>query len=365
MQCRIPYDPSLKSGQSNSLVAEGFIDGASISTIKLSRTRQLTVGDTAVKMNELNAVVSIEDDHQNKYSLTDAAGKGIYSSSNVLNLNPANQYHLHIITSNGKEYLSDFVPFKPSPPIDKVDWELKGDGLHIFLDTHDPNNATRYYRWEYNETWEFHSVYYSTAIYNIGSNSVTPRSEPVFICWQSDNSNNVLLGSSANLTSDVIDKALLTFIPFHDNKLSVLYSIWVKQYALDLKGYNYWQAMKNNSENVGSIFGPQPNQTVGNIHCISDPSETVVGYIGAGNSFATRIFISNVSMPTNWNIYPDCPLITVPNNKDSLLYYFNDGGYDPVAIFHLSSGDINYSASYGQCVDCTTRGSNIKPDFWP
>ena len=67
--CKTPYDAPLKATQSNFLVVEGFIDGAAPVTISLSRTRILSAGDTAISLKELNARVSIEDDHQNTYDL--------------------------------------------------------------------------------------------------------------------------------------------------------------------------------------------------------------------------------------------------------------------------------------------------------
>lgn len=359
INCKIPYEPKLKSSNTNVLVVEGYIDGSVPVSIKLSRSRMLSNGDTATRLYETGARVQIEDDHQNIYSLMEV-GNGVYTSNYVLFLNTSFQYRLHIFTSDNKEYLSDFVPFKASPPIDAVTWAIKDGGLQTLLNTHDPNNATRYYRWEYSETWEFHSSYYSDLEYDPSKDSVVNRTVPVFVCWHTDNSTSIYLGSSAKLTNDVITEMPLAYIPPHDNKLSVLYSISVRQYALDVNGYNYWVAMKNNTESVGSIFDPQPNESVGNIHCVTNPSETVVGYINAGNSVTERTFISNSSIPRGWNQYPYCPLIIVP--LDSLKYYFG-GGYDPVE--KEAPPGKGYTGSYGSCVDCTLSGTNIKPSFWP
>lgn len=358
--CKVPYDPTLKSSDTNALVVEGYIDGAVPTIIKLSRSRMLTIGDTATRKYELGAKVLVEDDHQDAYPLTQT-GNGIYSSINTLNLNPTYQYRLHIFTSNGEGYVSDLVAFKPSPPIDTIGWNFKDNGVQVFVNTHDPNNSTRYYRWEYNETWEFHSLYYSNFIYNADSNKVYPRTKQVYACWQSDSSTSILLGTSAKLTNDVIFEMPLVYITQHDKRLGVLYSIRVKQYTLDQNGYNYWLAMKNNTEEVGSIFDPQPNETAGNIHCVTNPSELVVGYINAGNTVEKRVFINSSSMPLDWNLFPDCrPLKTVPIAPDSLIFYFANGGLDPIDL--VQGG---YSASGAECVDCTLFGTNIKPSFWP
>ena len=362
--CRRPYEPSLKPSDINSLVVDGYIDGSAITHVLLTRAREVSPGDTAARKFESNATVSVEDDQQNVYSLTET-GNGIYSSINILNLNPSYQYRLHIITSDGKEYRSDYVPFKSSPPIDSIGWEIKDDGgVQVYVNTHDPLNQTKYYRWDYGETWEFHSWYYATLIYDRPTNTPVQRNDQVYACWKSDSSTNILLGSTAKLTSDVVNEAPLVYIVNHDQKLSVLYSIFVRQYALDENAYNYLLAIKNNSENTGSIFDPQPNGTTGNIHCLTDPSEQVSGYISAGNTSEKRVFIYNTSIPGRWNLVPNCPEIVVPNIPDSIRYYFTTG-YDPIEIKYGAGFIEGYYASYLNCVDCTLSGRNVKPSFWP
>lgn len=366
--CKIPYDPPLKATDTNFLVVEGFIDGAAQTKIKLNRTGKLSTGGSATVKNELNARVLIEDDHQHTYVLTEKEN-GVYTHADILSLNASYQYRLHIFTSNGKEYLSDFVPFKQSPSIDSIGWKSKDNGVQVYVNTHDPNGTTKYYRWEYTETWEYHSVYNTELKYDAENNTVFHRNDQVYVCWNTDTSTNILLGSSAKLGNDVISEAPIVYIQPHDMKLSVLYSIWVKQYALDVDGYNYLEAMKANTEKIGSIFDPQPNQTMGNIHCTTNVSETIVGYIGAGNSVEKRVFISNNSIPGGWNLPPPqyCEIVTFSNISDNLKKYFLREGRVPVDEELGPSGNVvSYTASYAQCVDCTIRGgANVKPSFWP
>ncbi|MEO6289670.1 MAG: DUF4249 domain-containing protein [Ginsengibacter sp.] len=366
--CKDAFDPILKQTDLNSLVVEGYIDGAVPAEFKISRSRILSNGDTASRHYEVNARVFIEDDQQNTYPLTEM-GSGSYSSVNTLSLSPSHQYRLHIFTADNREYLSDFVEFKQSPAIDTIGWKINEGGVQISLNTHDVNNATRFYRWEYNETWEFHSYYVSRYMYDAATNTVIDRTNNVYKCWKSNKSTNILVGSSAKLTDDVISEIPLTYIEPHNFRLSVLYSIWVRQYALDINGYNYLLALRNNTEKVGSIFDPQPNQTKGNIHCITDPSETVIGYAAAGTSIEKRIFINNDELPPGWNQWPYCRIrdTLVPNNPDSLKFNFGfSGAFTPLdAIFMGPGPPVGYSASLVECVDCTVRGTNIKPSFWP
>jgi Domain of unknown function (DUF4249) len=356
-RCKDPYNPSVLSSNTSYLVVEGYLNGNGITSIKLSRTRNITSGDTAARINELNAIVVIEDQTNAAYSLSEA-GNGIYTTTTFLNT--ANQFRLHIHTSANKEYVSDYVPYKQSPPIDSIGWSFKNSDVQVYADTHDPQNTTHYYRWSYSETWEFHSAFYSVYQYDIPTASLVPRTDQIFACWPTQNSTSILLGSSAKLNLDIIHQVPLVLIPFHDSRISVLYSIFVTQYALDSLAYNYWQAIKSNTENIGSIFDPQPNQTKGNIHCVSDTSETVIGYIGAGSTADTRFFISRSAMPNNWNLPSDCKAINV--TSDSLEYYFHEAGYIP--IDEIAPG--NYSGSLYTCVDCRANGGpNVKPSFWP
>lgn len=359
--CKDPYTPDLKYEKTQFLIVEGYIDGAAPTEFVLSRSRILSAGDTATKVFETGARIAIEDDKNNLVWLTER-GKGAYSSIGILNLNSNNKYRAHIFTKTGGEYVSDFVEFKISPAIDKIGFNIKGEkkDAEIYVNTHDPSGKSKYYRWEYEETWEFRMPYNSRLKYDVATGRVIDRTENVQVCWKSVSLNKILIGNSTKLSQDIINEMPLLLIPNHDQRLSVLYSIRVKQYALDINAYNFWEAMKKNTEEVGSIFDPQPNQTIGNLHSVKNPDEPVVGYISAGNSSTKRVFINNNELPDDWNPRPICPVITVPKMRDSLEFYFGGGEYVP--IYDAQDG---YASAVFQCVDCTLFGTNVKPAFWP
>jgi hypothetical protein len=361
--CKDPYYPEVKSSTAHYLVVEGFINPEGATNIRLTRTRAISKGDTASYINETGANVSIEDNNGNVYPLYDNGG-GNYSAG-YYSLNENFLYRLHITTKDNKQYVSTFVPCKNSPAIDEVGWKLNDKDVQLFVSSHDENNQTKFYRWDFMQTWELHSQYYSTLVYDPGSQTVVNRSYPVFVCYRSNTSDQVFIGSSEKLKEDVIHKAPLELIPYHDRRISVLYSALVTQYALDSAGYNYWNAMKGNTEQTGSIFGSQPNQTKGNIHNISDSSETVIGYIGAGSTQQKRIFISNADMPPGWNQIRICTEYRVP--LDSLDYFFGANVYIPYAADPPNSpSPTGYFSASGSCVDCRLAGGTLdKPAFWP
>jgi hypothetical protein len=116
---------------------------------------------------------------------------------------------------------------------------------------------------------------------------------------------------------------------------------------------------------VGSIFGSQPNQTKGNIYNISDSSETVIGYIGAGSIQQKRMFISNSEMARDWNLLPYCTEKRVP--LDSFDFYFGSNALIPYAADPPNSPTPKaYFGASGHCVDCRLAGGTLeKPAFWP
>jgi hypothetical protein len=333
--------------------------------------RRWACGDpyTAKLINETLAKVQLQGRDNSIYNFTEAAG-GNYTFTQ-LNLNASQQYRLYIKTREGKEYASDYVKVKIAPPIDSVRWiRENGGGMQIYVNTHDPKNNTWYYRWTTEETWEFHSVFYTSITYSRDAtnriNGVKWRRpdgqvEPkLFTCWKGENSTSLILGSSARLSVDSIYKPLI-FIPYSSWKLSVLYSLMVKQYALSKEEYEFLAKMKTNSEETGNVFGRQPSELKGNIHCLSNPAEPVIGYIGIANRQEKRIWISRSDVP-DWRYSMQCETHDV--SRDSAEFYSNFTPTSPTEIDAFGVIQF-YVAATPSCVDCTLRGSNVKPSFWP
>ncbi len=358
--CKEKYNPPLTSLPKSFLVVEGILNaGNQKTTIHLTRTFKLD--QKATVKTENNAMLTVEGNN-NTTAFLAGAGNGNYVSNN-LNLNPNNEYRLRIKTTDGKEYLSDYVKVKITPPIDSISWKREAEGLRIYANTKDPSNTTHYYRWDFEETWEIRSTYGPYVIYQNGAirNRVFPQ-EDVSICWKNNSSTKILLANSLRLQSDIINEAPLTFIPVGDEKLFVRYSILAKQYALEREAYNFFELMKRNSEDVGSIFSPQPSEIKGNIHCVTDPEEFVVGYVTASSVMEKRIFIEAIQVGT-WPNYNRCEEVRVRNHPDSIKEAINVG---LMPYYHIISPTENiYLFSTPYCVDCTTRGgATARPLFW-
>jgi len=365
--CKEPFEPDLPSVPQGYLVVEGFINAKGATEIKLSRTTPLDVKKTFKA--ELNANLKVEGDDNTSFSLT-GLPNGKYSGTGFIN--PQRKYRLRIKTKDSKQYLSDFISVKITPPVDSISWQEEEKGVQVYVDTHDPQNNTIYYKYDYDETWEIHSAY--SANYKVESVSPTgliiivpnnPSNPQMFYCWKYDTSTSIILGSSAKLENDVIHLKPLVFIPAKDERLGIRYSIQLRQYALDKEGYQFMEQMKKNTEALGTIFDPQPSLLKGNIHSASDPNEIVIGYITATTVEQSRIFITQLQlMNRGFNIYSECPAMRVPNNNDSLIWAGVPPAWPHNAIMQ-GPVIIAYEVSDARCVDCRLRGGiNVKPAFW-
>jgi hypothetical protein len=360
--CKEKYDIKLTSSAQSVLVVDGNLNsGIGETSIRLSRS--VPKNDIAVINPEANDLVTVEGSDNSIQTLV-SSGDGFYNNPQ-LNMQSGTQYRLRIKTTDGRTYLSDFVEVKNNPPIDSISWKRTNDGVTIYANTHDPQNNTWYYRWEYAETYEFHSRYNSKYKWLPATNEVVPRdpSESVYICWRTNLSTDILLGSSSKLQSDLIFEKPLEFIPAGSEKLSIRYSMLVKQYSLTKEAYNYLEVMKKNTESIGSIFGELPAELSGNIHCLSNSTEQVIGYITICPVQQTRIFISNSELP-DWNFQMPCREVLVANNPDS--FKINYYSLVPIDAYYGSSPNIiAYYSSEIECVDCVSRGgTTVKPSFW-
>ncbi|RYG21045.1 MAG: DUF4249 domain-containing protein [Chitinophagaceae bacterium] len=359
--CKDAFSPKVNEANKNLLVVEGFINTGNDSTIiKLNRTAQ--VADKKVLNPEGGATVTVESETNQAFQLPEIQ-KGIYAVSS-LQLNSKAKYRLRIRTANNSVYLSDLVESKESPAIDEVNSKVVANGLQVYVSTHDASNTTRYYRWEYTDTWIFRVAQESTLMYD--GFGISPRNNNIYQCWGTANSSTVIIGSTAKLQNDVVFQQPITLLDHHAERLSERYSILVKQYAITKEAYQFYEELKKNTESLGSIFDAQPSEIKGNIHNINAPAEPVIGYIGAGTVQKKRIFISRNELPLTFFTIrnPECATENIVEIRRYEEYagFFASGENIPIAVAP-APGNRYYTASRF-CADCTLRGTNKRPDFW-
>jgi Domain of unknown function (DUF4249) len=363
VSCTTPFNPPAIHGKNQFLTVDGIVRNGQDSTI-IMLSRSANLGDSAGPQPELNAQVTIVGQQSDVFPLINL-GNGRYAI-NQLNLNVNQNYQLQITASNGEHYASDFVPVRQTPPIDSLNFRGDSSGVTIYVSTHDPLNNTRFYQWDFTQTWEHDSKYNSTIELLPGGIIVNrPADQQISRCWSSTNSTSILVTSSQGLSQDVVSFFPINVIDNGSVELSVEYSILVRQYALTQEAYQYWQTLKQNTELTGGLFQPQPSSVGGNFHCLTNTSEPVFGYFSVSSVDSMRIFI-NASQIGFWYYIPptaECSYFVPPT--DSLASYANYPTiYQP---FIACNGPVCvYALAFRYCVDCTYYGgSNVKPPYWP
>jgi len=266
----------------------------------------------------------------------------------------------------------------PTPEIDSISYRVMNKGVQFYANTHDPENKTRYYRWEYDETWLYSSALYSSVQYSNADIQRRPVDNLIFFCYRTGISNNIITGSSANLTNDVITNGAVTFVPAETGKVAYAYNIQVKQYALTEDAYDYWQNLKKNTEQLGTIFDAQPSIASGNIHSLTNPDEPVIGYLSASSVASKRFHFVNKDLPIASPSYVGPPalescavkqifLSPAATYASRVIETFSSGEFIPVEPIAVpGQGVIGYTYSANECVDCRIKGgTNIKPSYWP
>lgn len=372
--CVDPYLPDAIKTPPSYLVVDGYLSPVGITTIKLSRT--FAVASASVPPVETKANVYIEDEGGARNFLRESPN-GTYTSS-ALALAAGRKYRLHINTLGNKEYVSDYVPVKITPPIDNLNWRPDADGLNIYLNTHDATGTTQYYRWEYDETWEILPPYAPTVEY------VNRVMRPIVvayptICWGNTRSTTVQLDKTTTLTQDVVSDFRLRRLPNPSELLYSRYSILVQQHALTKDEYAYWELLRKNTESIGTLFDPQPAPLTGNVRCLSNPADLALGFVSAHTLVERRLFIRRGELPASWRSksgYEAClPADTVAltsgglnpmSPAEILAANFSTPNYLPINPYFSPFGSLlGYLAKGRDCVDCRTRGTAVKPSFWP
>jgi hypothetical protein len=358
--CIEPYLPVVVEENPNYLVVNGMLNIDGTAEIRLTRTTN--VGSYGIPPAVNQAVVTIESNNNNSVQLEQTILAGYYATTG-LTFDTNTEYRLRIQT-NDEEYVSDFVPIRNSPPIDSVTYFASEDGIDINVHTHDPANASRYYKWNFVETWEYRSEHFST--YRLIDDVLVPRTaeEFRFICYDSEPGTTFAIESTTRFVDDRVSNFRVHFIEPKSEKVSRRYSILIKQQVLTEEGYHYWETLKKSTEQIGGLFDPLPSTIQGNIHCISDPSRKAIGFFTASGVTEKRLFIDAGELPQSYprfRLFGGCPVDTV---------FFEVGvsnGSSDNVIGPLSNmmAIIGYTFSSSECVDCTQHGGVVtKPEFW-
>jgi len=371
--CKEKYLPEIKDVNPNYLVVDGFINTGSDSTIfKLSRTFKLESKATVAP--EKAALVSVESEAGLTYTLPELPLKpGTYATP-ALNLDQTKKYRLRIRTKNNKEYLSAFVESKVSPPVE-LTHDFRHGNLNIYANTYDATGKSQYYKYDYVETWQYRAAQQS--FIKIVGKEIKYRTYPqddIYNCYHHVASGKITIATTSTLAEDRLADNLLVDILPSSQKVRIEYSLLVKQTVLTNAGFEFFETLKKNTEQVGSIFDAQPSQIYSNIKCTTNPGDVIIGFISAGTVTEKRILLIANSFPFDFvGPLPDTWCI---DHQDTLsTAQHKPLLFDPVQTEYiaLQTHPIPWlrlpatitATKFRECADCRLQGgTNVVPPYW-
>jgi len=135
-----------------------------------------------------------------------------------------------------------------------------------------PTDQKRFYLWDLEATFIF--------------DATRARSDDIERCWVTNRTDFQDIYIHEDLEGGY--EKDIAFIIASDN-MSIDYSLLVKQYNISEEAYTFWNFIKKQKENSGSIFDTPPFSIGGNMSNVQDSKDIILGYFGVYNSQGARI----------------------------------------------------------------------------
>jgi len=366
--CIYEYNPDIE-GSSGGLIINGKVtDLEGYQYIEISRSAAPYDPDNERPVSDYT--VEIQDDEGNGFSGLEME-PGLYGCwMDQEYLAIGTRYRLIVTDDRGNVYISDFDELLPCPDIDSITYEIQEmqtadpdisyHGLQFFVNTDCSGDYAKNFRWELEETWEYHSRYEISAYYDGRIRDPGTFSYDYFYCWESKRIQNIYTYSTQNLTSGQIRNYPLHYVSNQSDRLSYKYSTLVKQFSLSREAFEFWNTLDKQSKQGGELYDTQPEQIHGNIHPQDEGGEPVLGLFYATSIRDKRIFVRRPSMDV---LEPNCePYGLGGAELMELLSGFTPSEY-PIYLFTVDMFVYDYAEQ--KCFDCRRRGGTTeRPDFW-
>ncbi|WP_281323326.1 DUF4249 domain-containing protein [Flavobacterium aestivum] len=361
------------------LVVNGIITNElRLQEIKVNRTYRLEENKPVF---EKGANVYITDNDNTVYEFEEDVDS--YISKSAFKAIPGKKYQLNIITKDGKSYSSTPEILTPESEVQVtpiVQTNEGEKGVNINVSSYDPTGQSKFYRYEYDETYKIIAPYWNPNKYIIAP-YLTPDGDPDFLvvprtgetrtCYTTKSLDDLTLKSTVGLTEDRINFPI-RYISVKDPILRERYSIIVRQYVQNLASYTYYKTLKDLSISKSILSQTQTGFNYGNLKCNDNPNEKIVGYFEVSSVSSKRIFFNFIDIFPKEANYPPyfikCNTIEKSNcfKEKGCGGAFIEAYVNSVFYVYYGSTDDNriYTFVEADCGDCTKFSSNIKPLFW-
>ena len=363
--CVEPFEPELEESQEVVVISGLISDSPGRHTVQVSLSTPYTDPDFRPLEHCLVAVIN-QDGEMVHYQ---EEGGGLYSAEIPdAFLGVGDVASVWVVTDRG-EYRSDFDTILPCPGIDNLYWELgevetavPGEiipGIQFYLDMSGTLQDSRNIMWQLEEAWEYRASLIGNRIWRSpGTGFEEFKSNVVFKCWKEYFLDQFFITTTKNLTSNELRRYKLNFVTNETDRLSLTYSLLVKQQSLTLAAYDYWMRMHEQALESGGLYEKQPAAVQGNLYNVDDPGEVVLGNFFASQVSHRRIFVHN-------NNFFDFPVPHISCEYEPMSWLWEQESIEyPVYIYAPGTFQPSLTGpSY--CFDCMLQGGDtIRPPYW-
>jgi len=385
--CVFPYEVDLEQNGDAPLVVEGDIHVGGMTRIRLSRLSPIeaTSSSHGYYYNSHASQVSpstppewaqgtiVGEDGSSVDSWLDRYIDRIELVFDTSGLREDQRYRLHLEVgeAEGGEttvYETGWITVNPAPVIDALTFDKNDEFNELWIRMSMHCNGAHYFRWRYVEEWEYHADIQTNLTYDPGTQEVGSFGGPsLYYCWSRTESTRINTFSTAGQTDDRFEDLSFHTVPLTAPRLQVMYRVTIMLTAMSKEAYTYWENVRKGSEEQGSLLAPVPSQMAGNVHCLTNPSAQVIGYVDACSEAKGSVVYDNAT----FQYYePEArhpvELVYASNDPETNQKMYKMGYRPVVGEFGMSGTIEQYAWALASCVDCRLRGGSKRvPENWP
>ncbi|MGA9269290.1 MAG: DUF4249 domain-containing protein [Lutimonas sp.] len=327
--------------------------------------------EVRVVVNDGESILFIED------------SPGVYQSENEFAAESGAEYQLFVTTNEGRTYQSPKVPLTNSVPIENLTAErqvnsIGNEIMAILVDSYDPTRQANYYRYEYEESYKIIAPDWTRqdfVVYrqdSISPDAIRPLEEQT--CYNTVNSNNIIITSTTNLSEDRVSGFSVRNISSDDPVISHRYSILVKQYVQSLEAYTYYEILNQLSGSDNTLAQIQPGFISSNIRSTQDRNEKVLGFFQVSAVTEKRLYFNYEDFFPGEPLPPyfiECgrgapPIVSQAIPPTYPLFDAIEANLVKFLEENMNPGQLQgpYITVPRGCGDCTALGTSEPPEFW-
>jgi len=341
------------------LVVDGKItDETSPCEVRLFRTVKFT--DDFPFKPETGAMVVLYND-LGETEVLNEVDPGIYQSSfTTIKGVIGRTYWIEIQTLSGETYESTPELMHSSFEISSIygeemevitDNNSKEEAVGIYFDARNNENTGTYLRWEYRESYEWHSPFTITTKFS---------DNPTTICYPVNNYPLINTYDASELAKKEVNHLLTSKILQHEVKLEHNYLLDMRLYSVSQENYIFWRNMKAIHQSNGNLYDILPANIRGNISSCENNCE-VLGYFEASSVRTKKGTFSKEEFTVDFSDFPE--------ECETFKIKLDIGRPDPSKYYVLREyveGRITvYVVRRLHCFECNLKYPIKKPSFWP